>query len=90
MITPAAGTFGYNRVSPHERDTLRQAYPIRAMPSTRKETAMDAMNVSPADQNDGAATEMINPSEDEKHSPEDTSKEDANDEGAEDEPPARH
>ena len=51
---------------------------------------MDAMNMSPADQNDGAATEMIDPSDDEKHSPEDTSQEDANDEGAEDEPPTRH
>ena len=51
---------------------------------------MDAIHVSPADQNDGAATEMINPSEDEKRSSEDTSQQDANDEGTEDEPPARH
>jgi hypothetical protein len=51
---------------------------------------MDAMNVSPADQNDGGTTEMINPSEDEKHSPEDTPKDDANDEGAEDESATRH
>jgi hypothetical protein len=33
---------------------------------------------------------MINPADEEKHSPEDTSQEDANDEGAEDEPPTRH
>jgi len=51
---------------------------------------MHALHMSPADQNDGAATEMINPSEAENHSPEDTSKEDANDEGAEDEPAKPH
>jgi hypothetical protein len=51
---------------------------------------MDAMHMSPADQNDGAATETINPSEDEKHSPEDASQEDANDEGAEDKPSQPH
>jgi len=48
------------------------------------------MNVSPADQNDGAATEMINPSDDEKHSPEDTAQQEANDEGADDESPKPH
>jgi hypothetical protein len=68
--------FDYNRgVSPHARG---------------EKLPMDAMNMSPADQNDGAATEMINPSDEEKHSPEDTSQEEANDEGAEEESAKPH
>jgi len=50
---------------------------------------MNAMNMSPADQNDGAVTD-ITPSDDEKHSPEDTAPEEANDEGAESESAKSH
>ena len=51
---------------------------------------MDAMHLNPADQNDGAATEIVNPSEDEKHPSEEPPREDANYEGGEREPSTRH